>query len=163
MQIQLLDPQKHHRANFDCGNDKLNFFLKHIANQQADKDLARTYVFTENQSSEIVGFYTLTITPLNLQELPELLRKKIKYPVSAGLIARLAVDVKHQGKGYAKTLLVDALKNLYRASKLAAFPIVVVDAKEGVEAFYQQFGFIRIQQTPNRFYLPLSAIEPLML
>lgn len=162
MQIQTLDPQLHRREHFDCGNEALNRFLKQMANQQAERDLARTYVLAEPTSGQIIGFYTLTMTPLELAELPESFARKIKRPISAGLIARLAVDKQFQGRGYAKTLLFHALSMLYQASRLSGFPIIIVDAKNGVEAFYEQFGFIRIQQTPNRFYLTIPTLAKLV-
>ncbi|AUI65971.1 MULTISPECIES: GNAT family N-acetyltransferase [Glaesserella] len=163
MDIQLLDPSIHHRKYFDCGNPILNRFLQQTANQQAMKDTARTYVLVEPQQPTIIlGFYTLTMTRLDVAELPEMLQKQAKFPLSAGLLARLAVDKKHQQKGYAKILLRDALKNLYQASRIVGFPIIVVDAKDGVADFYQKYGFMPIQQSPNRLYLMARTLETLL-
>ncbi|MGX2968655.1 GNAT family N-acetyltransferase [Ursidibacter sp. B-7004-1] len=163
MEIRLLDPKCHLRKDFDCGNLNLNRFLQQMASQQATKDTARTYVLVEPQNpAEILGFYTLTMTRLDLVELPEILQKQAKFPLSAGLLARLAVDKKHQQKGYAKILLRDALKNLYQASQIIGFPIIVVDAKDGVIDFYQKYGFIPIQQNTNRLYLMVRTLEKLL-
>ncbi|MGX3067383.1 GNAT family N-acetyltransferase [Ursidibacter arcticus] len=163
MEIRLLDPKCHQRKDFDCGNLSLNRFLQQMASQQATKDTARTYVLLDPQNpTEILGFYTLTMTRLELAELPEILQKQAKFPLSAGLLARLAVDKKHQQKGYAKILLRDALKNLYQASQIIGFPIIVVDAKDGVIDFYQKYGFIPIQQNANRLYLMVRTLEKLL-
>lgn len=134
-----------------------------MASQQATKDTARTYVLVEQQNpTEILGFYTLTMTRLELAELPEILQKQAKFPFSAGLLARLAVDKKHQQKGYAKILLRNALKNIYQASQIIGFPIIVVDAKDGVTEFYQKYGFIPIQRNSNRLYLMVRTLEKLL-
>lgn len=163
MEIQLLNTKVHNRAEFDCGNQSLNLFLRQMANQQAIKDTARTYVLVEPQNpAEIVGFYTLTMTRLELAELPDSLQKQSKFPLSAGLLARLGVDKKYQHQGYAKILLRDALKNIYQASQIMGFPIIVVDAKEGVADFYQKYGFTPIQQSPNRLYLMVRTLEKLL-
>ena len=77
MEIQLLNTKVHNRSEFDCGNQSLNLFLRQMANQQAIKDTARTYVLVEPQNpTEIVGFYTLTMTRLELAELPDSLQKQ---------------------------------------------------------------------------------------
>ncbi|MGX2975225.1 GNAT family N-acetyltransferase [Ursidibacter arcticus] len=163
MEIRLLDPKCHLRKDFDCGNLSLNRFLQHMTSQQVTKDTARTYVLVDPQNpAEILGFYTLTMTRLDLVELPEILQRQVKFPLSVGLLARLAVDKKHQQKGYAKILLRDVLKNLYQASQIIGFPIIVVDAKDGVADFYQKCGFIPIQQNANRLYLMVRTLEKLL-
>ena len=77
MQTVLLDKAKHDRNRFNCGVDALNNYLKAMASQQAKKDNTRTFVLEdESDSSLVIGFYTLTMTPIDLKAVPEKLQKK---------------------------------------------------------------------------------------
>ena len=88
-----LNKKGHDRKGFDCGVDALNSYLRMMANQQDKKDNTRTFVLEDiNKPKGIIGYYTLTMTSLDLSVLPDQLKKKHTYAQSAGLIARLAVD-----------------------------------------------------------------------
>ena len=63
MNTVLLDKAKHDRNRFNCGIEALNNYLKVMASQQAKKDNTRTFVLEDdNDSSHVIGFYTLTKT-----------------------------------------------------------------------------------------------------
>ncbi|EIC2298968.1 GNAT family N-acetyltransferase, partial [Vibrio cholerae] len=109
MNTVLLDKDKHDRNRFNCGIEALNNYLKVMASQQAKKDNTRTFVLEDdNNSAYIIGFYTLTMTPIDLKALPDKLQKKHQSSTSGGLIARLAVDDRYKGKGFGEWLLIDA-------------------------------------------------------
>lgn len=155
-----LDKKKHDRKRFDCGVEPLNNYLKVMANQQAAKDNTRTFVLEDNiNSAHIIGYYTLTMTALDLTALPANLQKKHKNAHSSGLIARLAVDKRHTGQGFGEWLLVDSFKKLLVASDSVAFPLVIVDAKEGAIDFYKKFGFTTFMDIPNKLYMSVSDIR----
>lgn len=159
MNIILLDKQQHDRQRFDCKNQVLNQYLNQIASQQAQKDNARTYVLIDPINPVwIMGFYTLTMTSLDLSSLPQSLQKKHASVHSAGLIARLAVDHRYQKQGLGAILLLDALHRLYQASAIVAFPLVLVDAKDGIAEFYQQYGFQALSQYPNKLFMTMKDI-----
>ncbi len=47
-----------------------------MASQQAKKDNTRTFVLEDdNDNSHVIGFYTLTMTPIDLKALPDKLQK----------------------------------------------------------------------------------------
>ncbi|BDA02100.1 hypothetical protein CNRVC190247_03192 [Vibrio cholerae] len=72
MNTVLLDKDKHDRNRFNCGTEALNNYLKVMASQQAKKDNTRTFVLEDdNNSAYIIGFYTLTMTPIDLKALPD--------------------------------------------------------------------------------------------
>ena len=141
MKTLLLDKQHHDRSGFDCGVDALNNYLKMMTSQQAGKDNTRTYVLEDaEKTGVIIGYYTLTMTQVDLTRLPVRLQKRHQRNRSAGLIARLAVDLRYAGKGYGEFLLVDGVLKLLQASEVVAFPFVLVDAKDGVAGFYEGGG-----------------------
>jgi len=155
-----LDKKRHDRKRFDCGVEVLNSYLRVMAYQQASKDNTRTFVIEDQQQTNfIVGFYTLTMISLNLTALPQKLQNKHQSAQAGGLIARLAVDKRYIKKGYGEFLLIDALKKLLITSEMVAFPLIIVDAKQGVESFYQRFGFTPFLDTPNKLFITLADVR----
>jgi len=143
-----LDKKKHDRQRFDCGVDPLNNYLKVMANQQAAKNNTRTFILEDDSNSAyIIGYYTLTMTSLDLTALPTDLQKKHKNANSSGLIARLAVDRRYTGQGFGEWLLIDSLKKLLAASDSVAFPLITVD---------QYFGQFLGSDSPIQAYLVIN-------
>ncbi|MCF1459510.1 MAG: GNAT family N-acetyltransferase [Shewanella sp.] len=160
MNTVLLDNAKHDRNRFNCATKTLNNYLKVMASQQAKKDNTRTFVLEdENDTSHIIGFYTLTMTPIDLKTLPTKLQKKHQTSTSGGLIARLAVDDRYKGKGFGEWLLIDALRKLLAASDSVAFPVVIVDAKDGAKQFYERYGFTAFQDAENKLFITISDVR----
>ncbi len=155
-----LNKEQHQRESFDCGVATLNRYLAMMANQQSSKDNSRTYIITaDEQPNQIVGYYTLTMATIDLSALPLSLQKKHASACSAGLIARLAVDKRYAKQGYGEWLLIDALHRLLDASDTVGFPIVLVDAKDGVAGFYERFGFKAFQDTPHKLFMTIADIR----
>lgn len=131
-----------------------------MASQQAKKDNTRTFVLEDdNDTSHIISFYTLTMVPIDLKALPNKLQKKHQSSTSGGLIAHLAVDNRYKGKGFGEWLLIDALQKLLTASDSVAFPIVIVDAKDGAKYFYERYGFQAFQDTENKLFITIADIR----
>ncbi len=160
MNTVILDKNKHDRKRFDCGIIELNNYLKLMSNQQAKKDNARTFVLEDkNNSSHIIGFYTLTMVAVDMGNLPKNLQKKHYSATSGGLIARLAVDKRYKGQGFGEWLLIDALKKLLNASDTVGFPIVIVDAKDGAKAFYLRYGFTSFTDEENKLFITIADVR----
>jgi GNAT superfamily N-acetyltransferase len=160
MRTVALDKKQHNRKRFDCGVLPLNNYLRVMAQQQATKDNTRTFVLEDDKQTEfIIGYYTLTMTSLDLSALPNKLQKKHTNTQSSGLIARLAVDKRYSKQGYGEWLLIDALHKLLVASDTVAFPLVMFDAKQGVAQFYEKMGFTPFLNTPNKLFMTLDDIR----
>ena len=160
MMTVKLDKATHDRQQFDCGVESLNNYLKVMASQQSQKDNTRTFVLVEEQNAErVIGYYTLTMTPIDLSALPDKLQKKHHNASSGGLIARLAIDKRYANQGYGEWLLIDALNRLLQASETVAFPVVIVDAKDGAIGFYEKFGFTPFQDSTNKLFLTIADIR----
>lgn len=160
MRVEVLDAKIHQREHFDCGIAVLNTFLQRQANQQAQKDQARTYVLVnENAPTQIIGFYTLALTKMDLSSLTLSFQKHYQHTDSVGLIARLAVDRAFQGQGYGGKLLYDALMKLYQASEIVGFPVIFVDAKVGMASFYEAYGFQQVNENNARLYLAVETFR----
>jgi GNAT superfamily N-acetyltransferase len=160
MQSVALDKNIHDRKRFDCGITALNHYLRLAANQQSRKDNSRTFVFEDpTDHAHIIGYYTLTMVPVDPSKLPDKLQKRHNNVPAGGLIARLAVDQRYSRQGFGAWLLIDALKKLLIASQSVAFPFIVVDAKPDATAFYKKYGFRAFHDTPDKLFITVADVR----
>lgn len=110
----------------------------------------------------IAGYYTLSATSVQLGELPaQTVRKLPRYPlVPATLLGRLAVDRRHQGKGYGRFLLGDALHRAAR-SEIASFAMIVDAKDESARRFYERESFLPFPDQPMKLFRPMADIRRL--
>lgn len=153
---------KHHDLNsFQCENKQLDRYLKRTASQDRTRNIAIPYVIIDRESSRTIGYYTLSMTSIDLGELPNAIAKKLpKYPlIGVTLIGRLAVDKNSRGMGWGKLLLMDALYKSLQASKQVASFAVVVDAiDEQAVKFYQRFDFQVFPEQPFKLFRTMKNI-----
>lgn len=163
-QIQAL--AKHHdRSRFQCGNEVLNNYLQLHARQDADRRIAAPYVAVRSPSEQVLGYYTLSASVLLLGELPpEAVRKLPRYPqLPVTLLGRLAVDRDTKGQKLGELLLMDALhRSLTNAAQIGAMAVIVDAKDESAVAFYLHFGFIPVQTTPMRLFLPMKTVAQIL-
>jgi predicted GNAT family N-acyltransferase len=168
--IERLDTALHRRTGFSCGVEALDKYLETQASQAQGKNISTTHVLLAanaqpSATHQIIGYVTLTPATLPLVDAPSALKKNAKRPeVQAQLIARMAVDRRCQGKKLGQFLLNYALKCCWDISKLSAFSVVLVDAKdENVKKFYIRFGgFQELSERSLRLYLPIETIGKLL-
>ncbi len=110
----------------------------------------------------IAGCYTLSSTSVQLAELPaQTVRNLPRYPlVPATLLGRLAVDRRHQGKGYGRFLLGDALHRAAR-SEIASFAMIVDAKDESARRFYERESFLPFPDQPMKLFRPMADIRRL--
>ncbi|QGM97465.1 GNAT family N-acetyltransferase [Methylocystis parvus] len=151
----------HDRSGFESGVEPLDRYFRTHAGQDARKNMAAPFVFALPDGA-IAGYYTLSSTSVQLAELPDqTLRKLPRYPlVPATLLGRLAVDRRHQGKGYGRFLLADAL---YRAarSEIASFALLVPAKDDGARRFYERESFLPFPEQPMKLFRPMADIKRL--
>jgi GNAT superfamily N-acetyltransferase len=160
IRIEILGP-RHDRSTFACGVEPLDRYFRAQAGQEARRNIAAPFVLVLADGS-VAGYYTLSATAVKLAELPvDLARRLPRYPlVPATLLGRLAVDRRHQGKGYGRFLLADALGRSVR-SEIASFA-VVVDAKDEVaRRFYERESFLPFPDQPMKLFRPMADIAAL--
>ncbi|WP_298272772.1 GNAT family N-acetyltransferase [Geobacter sp.] len=152
----------HDRAGFDCGVAELNAFLKSTARQHVKKGISRTFVLTDQESPAVImGFFTLTLCEIEAESLPSsYARKYPKHGLPAVRLARLAVSLKHQRKGYGELLLAEAIHRTVLISEQAGIVGLFVDAKnEGARSFYEKFGFASLPSASLQLFLPMKTLH----
>lgn len=150
----------HEIAAFDCGSEPLNRFLKRHAMANQASGGARTYV-TCAEARRVVGYYGLCAGAVEHAQAPSRTAKGLaKHPIPVLLLARLAVDRAHQGKGLGKALLKDALVRTTQAADIAGIRALLVHAKdEAARAWYAQFDFEPSPTDPLHMFLILKDIR----
>ena len=126
-------------------------WLTRYAGQSDRRDTARTFVVADAHGS-VLGYYALVAGQLQHERATTAVRKgqSRHFPIPVALLARLAVDVEHQGHGLGAALLRDALSRVQVASAEVAVRAVVVHAiDDPAAAFYQRFGFRALAPTPR--------------
>ena len=78
-----------------------------------------------------MGFYSLTVGSAKpATAAPRVVKGIPQHPVPVMILARLAVDLGHQGVGLGKALLKDALKRTAQAADIAGIRALLVHAKD---------------------------------
>lgn len=157
--FQVLD-RSFERTNFDCGNSRLNDYLKKYAIQNQKARYSITYVATIEGSKEIVGYYCTSASVIEFANIPEKQKKKLpRYPAPVMLIGQLAVAKDMQGKGLGKILLMHALSRAVKIGEEMGIYAVRVDAiDEKAKSFYLKYGFVPLKDNDYSLILPLKTI-----
>jgi predicted N-acetyltransferase YhbS len=132
----------HDRERFACGEPELDRWLADHALEAQASGSARVFISTDGQ--RVVGYYALAAAQLRPEEASEraLKGQPKKRPVPAVLLARLAVDLGHQGQGLGRSLLQDAMLRANEAAEELGIRVMLVHAKhERASHWYKRFGF----------------------
>lgn len=152
----------HSRADFTCEEPALVDYLQKQASQDAKRFAAAPFVAVAPGSKDVLGYYTLSATMIELADVPEdQVSKLARYPfVSATLLGRLARDKRLKKDGLGEFLLMDALHRALLQSAQIAAAAVVVDAKhEKAASIYKSYDFIPLKDRPDRLFLPMHIIR----
>jgi len=155
------------RSRFHSGDPDLDLFFHRYAGQnQFRHHIGVTYVAVKE--SRVLGYVTVAPGNLEIEKLPAARRTKLpRYPLPILRVARLAVDESSRGQGLGKQLLRFVLGLAMQMAGDLGCAGVVVDAKPGAIAFYQQFGFAPLEVVegissarpqPSAMFLPTSEI-----
>jgi GNAT superfamily N-acetyltransferase len=163
-QIQELSSE-HVRAEFSCGHESLDGFLKERASQHQKKGISKTFVAVRSSDLAACGYYSLATGAVSLENLTEEQRKGLpKHPIPVVLLGRLAVDKRSQGQGLGEHLLLDAMRRIVQTANEIGIHAIEVDAiDETAKQFYLKYGFTELADNPRHLYIPLAKVRRLNL
>ena len=120
---------------------------------------------SKEDEANICAYYTLSHAEIERRNLPDKLAKKLPhYPIPVMLIAQLAVHTEAQGHGPGKVSLIKALQHAYDVNlHLPSYAVVVDALDDGVQGFYEQYGF-QVLDTHNsriRLFLLMKTVAQL--
>lgn len=135
---------------FDCGRDALNQWLFRHAWRNQQSDVSRTSVVCDD-TDRVVGYVSLSAAQVECAWLPKAQQRNRPDPMPAVLLGQLAVDLRWQGRGVARSLLAFALTTSVRLSKeVGCICVLTHPLDDGVRALYRSFGFEDLPFDPAR-------------
>ncbi len=145
---------------FDCGTASLTEWLRRFALTNHQSGSARTYV-AHRRDDVVVGYHSLTASSVARADAPERIAKGLPtQPIGVVLLARLAVDSRHQGKGLGKALLRDALQRTAQAADTIGVRAMLVHAiDQRAKGFYLRFDFEPSPVDPLHLMLLLKDLK----
>jgi GNAT superfamily N-acetyltransferase len=158
---ESFEPKRHDVADFGCGREPLDRWLRRSAGQGERRDSTRTFVAAD-EHGVVFGYYTLVAGEVDHEQATEVVRKGLPrhFPIPVAILARLAVDARRQGEGFGGKLLHDALERICRAAQEVAVRAVVVHAiDDGAAGFYERFGFRPLGTAPRTLMVTLAELR----
>ena len=136
---------EHVLEGFECGERSLDIWLERFARHAEATRSARTFVVVTGEA-DIAAYYALTVGEVSPVDATPRMRKGQPQgaTVPVAVLARLAVDRRHQRRGLGRSLLQDALLRVHGAAEALGIRALVAHAvSEGAADFYVRFGFER--------------------
>jgi len=101
---------EHELAGFECRSAEQTEWLRRHARQSSSSGGTRVLVVTPADSDVVVAYYAWCMAGVSLAHVPARVRKGAgRYPQPVALLARLGVDVRHEGRGLGAALLQDVI------------------------------------------------------
>ncbi|MGE5131455.1 MAG: GNAT family N-acetyltransferase [Gemmatimonadota bacterium] len=107
----------HDISRFECRSREQTDWLRRFARQSTATGTTRVFVVTDETGHVVVAYYAWCMAQLVAGAAPERLRKGAgRYPQPVALLARLGVDIRHEGQGLGAALLQDVFARLMELS-----------------------------------------------
>jgi len=156
----------HELSTFACGEPELDDWLRRHARASHAGGGARVFVTTHSDAPVIVvGSYALAAAQLEAADAtPRVLKGKARErAVPAVLLARLAVDLRHQGAHVGRSLLRDAMLRIAQASDPIGIRAVLVHAKhDRARTWYARYGCEPSPTDPLHLVILIKDLKKLL-
>ena len=150
---------EHLLEGFDCGRQALNEWLIHRALNNQASGTSRTWVVVEVGSREVVAFYASATASILRSSTPQRMRRNQPTEVPAILLARMAVDARHQGYGLGAAILKHFMLKAIEVAKSVGARLLVIRAKDDeARSFYSHYGFVESPLDPLVMVMVLADI-----
>jgi GNAT superfamily N-acetyltransferase len=107
----------HDLTGFRCRSSEQTEWLHRYARQSASTGTTRVFVVTDHDGDQVVAYYGWCMAQIGAPDAPARLRKGAgRYPQPVALLARLGVDIDHEGQGLGGGLLQDVFARLVELS-----------------------------------------------
>lgn len=115
---------------FECRSPEQTQWLRRYARQSVAVGTTRVLIVTEGDSDTVVAYYGWCMAQLHTPDAPPRLRKGGgRYPQPVALLARLGVDIHHEGRGLGAGLLQDVFLRLLALSSAIGCRALLVHAE----------------------------------
>lgn len=129
-------------SSFLCGVESLDLWLKKQALKSQNRGNTKTYVVTDSDTNAVVGYYAIAMGSVSRDIAFSALKRNSPDPIPMVVLARLAVDLKYQGKHVAIGLLKDCILRSMAAMEVVGGAGILIHAlDDNAQSFYKRFGF----------------------
>jgi GNAT superfamily N-acetyltransferase len=144
---------------FDCGKPALDEWLRNRALTNRASGASRTWIVVEESSSDVVAYYASSTASILRSAAPTRLRKNQPEQVPAILLARMAVDQRHTGKGLGAALLKHFMLKAFEVAQSVGVRVLLIHAKDDeAKDFYSHYGFVESPFDPLTLVMLLGDI-----
>lgn len=170
MKIEVRKLEKRdNRQSFRSGDIEIDrFFIKFAGQNQFKHKIGNTYVAVDIESQTILGYATISVSSVNIEDLEiNELKKLPNYPLPIVRIARLGVNEQFQSQGIGKKLMQKMIYLAMEIDNLVACVGIFVDAKKDALSFYEKYGFeivpvikgeLSTKPTQTMMYLSMKTV-----
>ncbi len=149
------------KRSFHSGKHQLDNWLANFASQSESRFETRTFLAVDIDTNLVLGYYAGKVTSIEPDQANTGLSGyfKLRYPLPAYLLAKLAVDTQFQNLGIGSQLLAHALRGAIDIGNKAGLQLVVVDAIDNdAAAFYGKHDFTRFRDDSERLFIPMATV-----
>ena len=146
----------HRLEGFDSGVSAIDKWLRERAMQATLSRSAMTFVLTKGDN--VNAFHSLTVGEVILAEAPPRMKAGMgNYSIPVLILARMGVQLEHQGMGIGRALLRDAIEKAFLVSQNAGVRAIITHpVNDAARAFYLAFGFAENPHRPRELHLLLK-------
>ena len=166
--IERWDPQRHDRADFDCGVGRLNNFLNLSAKKQHKVDMTRVYVAVLPGETTVLGYHAINVGTMNVEEMsrpPKGTPSHGEIPVL--FLGQVADDRKAQGRGVGSLLMHHVFEKACVVANEAGCHAILLDVmSDGDEdafakrqGWYRDFGFQSFASNEARMFMTIKQVR----
>ena len=149
---------RHETADFSCGTESLDQWIKRRALKNQIQGASRTYVVCIDR--RVLAYYALASGAVTTVGATGKFRRNMPDPIPVVVLGRLAVDAALQGRGVGRALIRDAgLRVIQAADSIGVRGMIVQALSEEARSFYEKVGFEPSPMDPNLLMITLADLK----
>ena len=150
-------------SSFVSRSEEQTTWCREFAHQSQTSGGTAVHVVQVAGSDVVAGFYAWRMAEIRHEDSPSRMRKGAgRYPQPVALIARLAVDTRHEGMGLGSGMLRDALlRSIDVSVRIGCRGVVLHCETESARSFYLHHipGFLESPSDPLHLVLLMKDIR----
>jgi GNAT superfamily N-acetyltransferase len=151
----------HEVADFNCGRNNLNIFLRRHALSNQRLGSSTTFVVRSLETGAVAAYYSLASSSVDRATAPEEIAQSLPlYSIPVILLARLAVDRRYQNRKLGQRLILDAMRRSVNAADHIGVRALMVHAlDQEARRYYERWGFRPAPENELLLFLRMDVIR----